>query len=318
MATRAACKVAIRISGGCKGMSDQDKADMLEFFSKAFTGYQGLIWSGATRQVTDNGLVDPMVTDMPGVIAKQNPGCVALGTAPRTDMLTLQEESRLVLDEWGTVPNPDMSGILIVQNGADGKMDWDGDLDAYFQMMESWKKYAGFTELGLISWNGGDITKKEIEMAIKHNWTVILVQGSGRATDEYIKKHYKKPLNDLPESEIFEVCPKDDPRVLRYKLDFHGFLESTEVDITIFKEGDNIFINGLPGSSTVQWRPAMDKEDLAVERGKRAFLLVTDKVVRIVDKDNNVLTEQVFNKKEVKVSFDPLDYFDDLAAEDKE
>lgn len=122
MGTRAENKVAIRILGGCKGMSADDKIAMMDFFTRALQGFKGLIWSGGTRQ-TSNGETDPMVTDVPGVIAENNPGCVALGTCPRTAMLSLQDDSRLVLDNYGTVPNPSMTGILIVQNGPEGPGD---------------------------------------------------------------------------------------------------------------------------------------------------------------------------------------------------
>lgn len=185
MGTRAERKVALRLAGGCKGMDADDKASMIAFFEEAFAGFRGLVWSGGTRAVKD-GEIDIMVTDVPGVIAAGNPGSVALGTTPRTDMLRLQGESRLVIDEWGQMLNPDMSGILVVQNGPDGDMDWDGDLDAYFKLMENWQKFGAFKALGLIAWNGGGVTRTEIIRAAKKKWPVILVKGSGRATDKII------------------------------------------------------------------------------------------------------------------------------------
>jgi len=214
MGTRAADKVAIRITGGCKGMSAEDKEDMLAFFSEALRGYKGLIWSGATRQVDKIGQIDPMVTEIPGLIASENPGCVALGTLPRTDMLSLQQDSRLVLDEWGTVPNPSLLGILIVQNGPEGKMDWDGDLDAYFRMMQNWQTYAGFGQLGLISWNGGPITEKEIMRSINLGWPTILIEGSGRVTDEIVAKvngRDKEFIKQLPDVCNIWTIKKNDP-----------------------------------------------------------------------------------------------------------
>lgn len=227
MGTRAKKKIALRVTGGCKGMSTSDKEEMMEFFSQAFTGYQGLIWSGGTRQVVD-GVVDPMVTDVPGVVAAVNEGCVALGTVPRTSMLSLQEDSRLVLDDWGTVPNPDMSGILIVQNGPDGKMDWDGDLDAYFALMQNWQTYADFETLGLCSWNGGDITEDEIMRAIKLKWPVMLIGGSGRVTDEIIHKFVSQDpefRSQIPENHgTIYVGDRNDPAAFKDILQKEGFI----------------------------------------------------------------------------------------------
>jgi hypothetical protein len=229
MATRAEKKVAARLLGGCKGMGAADKRAMLEFFATAFKDYRGLVWSGGTRQATKEGEVDPMVTDIPGIIAAANPGCIALGTIPRTAMLTLQENSRLVLDEWGTAPNPDMSGILIVQNGADGTADWDGDVATYFAMMDQWKTYAGFAALGTVAWNGGPITEKEILMSAARGWPTILIKGSGRVADEMAAKLQAGDadlLAKFPKGHRVAVISKDDPEGLRRALVLAGFFPS--------------------------------------------------------------------------------------------
>lgn len=224
MGTRAEDKVALRLAGGCKGMDDNDKAEMIGFFSGALQGYKGLIFSGGTRQVNSQGEVDPMITDIPGVIAAENEGCVALGTIPRTDLLTLQADSRLVLDEYGTVPNPAMHGILIVQNGADGKLDWDGDVDAYFKLMDNWRAYAGFSALGLISWNGGDVTRAEVERSIKLGWPTVLVKGTGRATDEMIAQYEADDGKLLAAHPHVFVVHKNDSADLAGILCEKGFL----------------------------------------------------------------------------------------------
>ena len=227
MGTRAERKVALRLGGGCKGMSTDDKASMLAYFRDALQGFSGLIWSGGTRQTDDDGQLDPMVTDVPGVIAAENPRAVALGTVPRTDMLTLRDDSRLVLDEWGTAPNPTMSGILIVQNGPDGELDWDGDVNTYIAMMESWRKYGEFTALGLVAWNGGAVTEQEIIKCASKGWPVILVKGSGRVTDEIVAKlaaDDPELIAKLPQEFKIIVADIADPNTLRVALTEHGFL----------------------------------------------------------------------------------------------
>jgi len=218
MGTRAEKKVAIRLAGGCKNMSLDDKEYMLSFFSNSFKNFNGLIWSGATRQVDDNDCIDPMITDVPGIIAKKNSGCIALGTVPRTAMLTLRDNSRLVLDDWGTAPNPDMHGILIVQKGPDGELGWDGDVETYIAMMRNWKDYAGFTALGLISWNGGEVTRKEINKVAKLGWPTILIKGSGRVTDEMANTDKFTSLKNV------YVIDKDNPSQLLEFLMSQGFI----------------------------------------------------------------------------------------------
>lgn len=226
MATRAAHRVALRLGGGCKGMNAADKTTMLEYFDVAFRGYRGLVWSGGTRQLASDGSLDPMVTDVPGIIAAANPECVALGTMPRTDLLRLAGDSQLVLDKYGTRPNPTVKGLLVVQNGADGNLDWDGDLNAYFGLMEQWRDHAGFTALGLIAWNGGPVTEKEIMRSAKLGWPTFLVSGTGRVTDELIGKLAIGTL-ELPKQHRVVVVSKDNPSTLRGALIEHGFLVAT-------------------------------------------------------------------------------------------
>ncbi|MCD4762276.1 hypothetical protein K8R32_04945, partial [bacterium] len=123
---------------------------------------------------------------------------------------------------------PDMSGILIVQNGPDGEMGWDGDLDAYFTLMQNWRTYADFKILGLCSWNGGDITKDEIMRAIKLKWPVMLVKGSGRVTDEIVEKWESKDprfITQIPNGPVpIYVVDRNNPETLREVLKYEGFI----------------------------------------------------------------------------------------------
>lgn len=226
MGTTARDKVAVRLSGGCKGMSAADKAAMLDYFAAAFDGFGGVVWSGGTRQTDSDGALDPMVTDVPGVIAAKNARAVALGTVPRVALLSLQGESRLVLDEYGTGPNPTMQAILVVQNGPDGELGWDGDVATYFALMEQWRNHAGFSALGLIGWNGGAVTEDEILRAARKRWPTILVRGTGRATDDVIGKVESGKLEELkvPADHRIVVVDRADPATLRTALSAHGFL----------------------------------------------------------------------------------------------
>jgi len=223
MATRAARKVCIRISGGCKGMNADDKKAMMDFFQIAFKGFEGMIWSGGTRQFDKDGNLDPMVTDVPGVVAAGNPKCVALGSTPRTDVLRLVEESRLVLDDYGTAPNPSMNAILLVQDGAEGKLGWDGDLDAAFGLMDQLTQYGGFHRAGVIAWNGGAITRDEVMRSIKKGWPTIVVKGSGRAADEIAAELVAGTFADKREN--LYVVDKSSPHILRKLLIAERFIQ---------------------------------------------------------------------------------------------
>lgn len=223
LGTRAADRVAIRVTGGCSNMGPEDKVEMIAYFREAFLGFRGVIWSGGTRNVTADGQLDPMVTDVPGFVALDNPTCMALATTPRTGMLQIRgSDSRFQLDDDGTLPNPGVAAMLIVQNGADGESGWDGDLDAYFRLMSQWKVSGGFTALGVVAWNGGGVTKKEIDRSIANGWPTILVRGSGRAADEYAAKVASGGLT----APNVIVVDRSDPTTLRNALIEHGFLKA--------------------------------------------------------------------------------------------
>jgi hypothetical protein len=226
LATTAAHRSCLRVAGGCSGMDEADKAEMLEFFAVGLSGFRGMIWSGATRQMA-GGEVDPMVTEVPGLIAGQNPGCVALGTAPRTGTMHLEREnSRFDLDGEGTLANTNLSGMMVIQDGPDAFLGWDGDLDPYFAMMSRLQSFAGFSAVGLVAWNGGGVTEKEILRSAALGWPTMLVKGSGRKTDEIAARlDARDPslLAQLPQGHRLRVIDRKDPAMLRIAMLEHGF-----------------------------------------------------------------------------------------------
>ena len=227
LATRAQQKICVRVAGGCSGMSDLDKHEMAAFFLQAFEGFRGMIWSGATRQLKSTGEVDLMVTEIPAMVAAANPGALALGTAPRTGTLHLVGESRLQLDGDGTLPNPSLSGMAIIQNGSDEDLGWDGDLDAYFSIMKKLSVYGGFTAVGVVAWNGGGVTASEILRSAQLGWPTIVVKGSGRKADEFaarLEAGDEDLLRQLPLGHKLMVADRSDPGTLRRLLLDHGLL----------------------------------------------------------------------------------------------
>lgn len=235
MATHVGHKVAARFTGGCKGMNSADKTDMIAYALAAYGGYKGLLFSGATRTIGKDGELDPMVTDLPVFISQDagNDGSVALGTVPLTDIPTLQGRSQLVLDEWGTRPNPGMGGILMVQKGPDDFFDWDGDLANYFQMLDRLVNFGGFEGVHVLAWNGGPITRTEVMMAARRkDWPVFLVNGTGRVAEELATAVLAGDYSAFEEAGVPEqnfgnihVVPKDDPMVLRGYLLRLGFIQ---------------------------------------------------------------------------------------------
>ncbi|MEY4722811.1 MAG: hypothetical protein RLZZ324_324 [Candidatus Parcubacteria bacterium] len=216
LALQAGSRVILRIAGGCSNQGPQDKKDLARVVVEGTLGFTGVAFSGGTRDIAD-GAVDPMVTELPALMAQRNPGCVALGTVPRTGMLGLVGESRLELDAEHHNVNPAMSAVCIVQDGANRDLGWDGDLDMYFRFMTMLREEEGFT-LGLIAWNGGGATYKEIMQAGKLGLPVILIKGSARKTDEVVAKleaNDPELLSQLPADHKLRIAHRDDPSSVR-------------------------------------------------------------------------------------------------------
>jgi hypothetical protein len=141
--------------------------------------------------------------------------------------MRLQGESQLVLDSYGTRPNPGIAALLIVQNGTEDTLDWDGDLDDVFSLMKNLLTYAGFTSAGVIAWNGGPITRDEVLRSARLGWPTIIIRGTGRACDDLAREFNTNDptlMDQLPQNHKLIVVDKNEPDVLRAQLVRLGFL----------------------------------------------------------------------------------------------
>jgi len=216
---RSPARQGLRIAGGCAGMTPADKLDMLAYFRAALAGYSGFVSSGATRNEA-NGAIDPMVTDVPAMLAKQLGNCVlTISTVPRTGDMALTGDSRLVLDAaHGINPQPGVHMIVVFQHQfADQALEWDGDLDGYFALFNTYVREGGW-RFGLPVWNGGGVTQTEAIRAANLGWPVFLIEGSGRKADELAAAVRAKRLTGP-----FSIVRRDDPATLRTALQRRGF-----------------------------------------------------------------------------------------------
>lgn len=223
-ATTVPHKVVVRLGGGCKGLGDGMKADLLDYTVAAFQGFQGVVFSGGTRDIKD-GRIDPMITDVAVAVHHANPGTVLLGTFPRTEgSFGLVGNSEFVVGEYDTRPNPSYQVLYIDQNGMEGVQDWDGDLDKAFRLVQFWREDAGFSAAGWVCFNGGDVTVTEIRRSVLAGYPTILVNGFGRETDKFVAAHRAGALDWVPDNPRIIVAERDDPQTLRDALMTAGLL----------------------------------------------------------------------------------------------
>lgn len=192
MACGAATKTALNIMGGCSDMDGDDKRRMLDFFGEAFEGiFDGAVFSGATRDVLPGEnpgefLLDPMITDVPTLIARINKGVVALGSVPKViDVMKFLPGRGLQVSPYGAFVNTDYDAIVVVQNGIEEKGEWDHDLQLRRNTLNLLRDRSRF-RVGGIGWNGGGVTLKELIGTVQSGDPLILCKGSKRKCDELV------------------------------------------------------------------------------------------------------------------------------------
>lgn len=221
---RSPARIGIRIAGGCSGMSEADRVNMLDYFRTALGGFTGFLSSGATRSA-DGRRISPMVTDVPAVVARHRGNRVlTVSTAPRTGDMVLTGDSRLVLDvENGVNPQPGVHMIVLFQSRfAHTKLGWDGDVgdgseEGYFGLFNAY--FTNGWPFGLIVWNGGEVTLKEVRIAARLGWSIFLIEGSGRAANALAIAARERKLQGN-----ISIVQHRDPQSLRSALARHGFI----------------------------------------------------------------------------------------------
>ena len=188
--TTAASRFVVRLTGGCGYMREADAGGMYDLFTGAFAGYLGALLFGGTRMVRkdDHSVVVPGITEVAPLIGQHCPGSMVMGVIPRTQDLKVSEAGLIVHQEpdndFLTVIHPDQQVCVVVQKSADQEVPWEAEYLECLRIMHNLREHAKFASL-LISYNGGSVTEKEILATAKLGWPVLLINGSGRISDQY-------------------------------------------------------------------------------------------------------------------------------------
>lgn len=239
-----------RISGGCKGLTEDKVQDMFPYFISGFgadvtTGEvkqipAGMVSSGVTKEQGSK----VMVTQIPGVLARKFP-VWTFGSTPQTERFGLTTEGAgLRLNGYGTSIDVQQHEAAVQQApiySPSTTQGWDADVRAYMRSLLHMQNQAGLRAC-VIGFNGGDITMDELLLAVASGIPVIVVAGSGRAADEYAH-HFENhsllglfeksawdpnrllevaEVDDLTENQVealSHIANFDDPATLRQALD---------------------------------------------------------------------------------------------------
>ena len=208
--TSASRKVVVRFTGGCGSMSKEDAIGLYDIFVKAFDGFEGAILFGGSRMLKrfDPTEVVPGITEIPPLIKRNCPKSVILGIIPRFQELKISQHGLVVSDETGndffTIAHPDQGQCVVVQKSADEGVGviphlkfggWEVEYLECQRIISDLISYAKFSSL-LVSYNGGKVTEAEIVSTAERGWPVLLINGSGRKSDEYANN--RKFLDKYP------------------------------------------------------------------------------------------------------------------------
>ncbi len=188
-------KMLVRFTGGCGRMSEEDAEGLCDMFTEAFDGFAGGIIFGGTRILKRDNVrkIVPGITEIPPIIRRKCPRSVILGIIPKSNDLRISEHGLIVSNEeendFFTIIHPEQDQCLVVQQSVDQGVDWEAEFKECIRITEDLKNFAGFQSL-LVSYNGGGVTEKEILATAELGWPVLLINGSGRKTEEYANNHW--------------------------------------------------------------------------------------------------------------------------------
>ena len=196
-------------------MEPQHEEALKKYFLDAFKGYSGIMFSGGTQHLNEDDSRQFMITEIPVLIAAANPGVKTLATFPRTGQMTLVNlHAELSLDEGGNQPDARYDELTLVQQGPNELLGWDGDLDTYFELMGIWKELGA--NQAVLTYNGGGVTYKEAKRAYEFEYPLIIIDGSGRKSDEL--------AIELADKENVYIVKAGDTQALRFVLETLGFV----------------------------------------------------------------------------------------------
>lgn len=215
--TRAKTRCLVRLTGGCGLMSQSDAENLYDLFVGAFAGFDGAMLFGGTRMVNkdDVTVIIPGITEIPPLIKKNCWDAVILGVIPKTSDIDLSPKYGMIVSKeadnsYITVVHPEQDMCLIIQGSVDRCVCWDTEFEECIKITEKLRQFADWDSL-LVSYNGGGTTEKEIVKTAALGWPVLLIDGSGRKTEEYANNTdflRKYPNVSVVEKDVFALRRK--------------------------------------------------------------------------------------------------------------
>ena len=164
-------KALIIIIGGASGLDEKLKPPLEQLFSCG-------IAHAATEMgamIIDGGTQAGVMAMMGKVVADQGRKSILLGVAP-ADKVTYPDGPAEGSIKNGITLDPNHTHFVLVESN-----EWGGETETMFQLAQELSKKVPVLTILV---NGGEITKKEVLLSVRHGWPIIVIGRTGRLADE--------------------------------------------------------------------------------------------------------------------------------------
>lgn len=183
----------ILILGGASGLDESLKPRLLALFSRSIAC--AAIETGAV--IMDGGTKAGVMELMGQAVADRGRKSILLGVAPSGKVTYPQGPADGSIKD-GAPLDPDHSHFVLVESE-----EWGGETGMMFKVAKALSR--GIPVVTILV-NGGNISRKEILLSVRHGWPLIVLEGSGNLADEIAKSKKQKPglIQDPVIAEIIE------------------------------------------------------------------------------------------------------------------
>ncbi len=188
--TNSSTPFLVRLTGGAAEIDFDKGLDAIRLLTTAFKGYKGRILYGGTRVIKihpPSYTVIPTIMEVAPILKHSNPEMVTFGVVPRPDNLALSEWGIVISQEPNlgcvTIVNPHQDVCLMIQQDVDTKALYDVEWQSCLYVAKTFQSISKNFGCALVSYEGGNYTRKEILAWASNGLPVLLMEGSGRTTD---------------------------------------------------------------------------------------------------------------------------------------
>jgi len=187
-------KALIMLVGGAAGLDESLKPRLAQVFSR------GIAWAAAEMHaiIVDGGTQAGVMAIMGQGVADQGRQSVLLGLAPAGKVSYPGGPAEGSIEDRAPL-DPNHSHFVLVESD-----EWGGETETMYELAEELGKEISVLTVLV---NGGQVAQHEVLQSIRHGWSIIVIEGTGRLADEIAIAIRKK--SEPPSEKIAAIVKYD-------------------------------------------------------------------------------------------------------------